>query len=52
VLDFCEEMIQMNMGFFSIATLWFKRRKELLKQEYFPKVESWLFSYIHSLIGF
>ena len=46
MIELCEELITLNGGFFSIATLWFKRRKELLDLQYFPKIETWLYTYI------
>lgn len=48
-LGLCEQLIASNnMCLFSIATLWFKKRKSIIDIKYFPVIEGWLYKYIHS----
>lgn len=48
-LNLCERLIASdNMCLFSIATLWFKKRKSIIDIKYFPIIESWLCKYIHN----
>ena len=46
LIEFCENLIKSYHSEFSIATLWFKRRKSLICMEYFTAIEKWLYEYI------
>ena len=46
MIELCEKLIESSYSQFCVATLWFKRRKELLNIEYFSSVEDWLYTHI------
>lgn len=47
-LEFLEQLFvqDRNMSLFSMGTLWFRSRKDLLDMKYFPVVEKWLWTFL------
>ena len=46
MLEICEELIKSSYSEFSVATLWFRKRKSLIDIKHFAEIERWLYEYI------